>query len=202
MTSTDRHERHSAAEMHNEDVAHEHSDVEFSTILAVGGGLVVVVAVSFVLMWLLFRVLDHRAAANDPQLSPLARPACPFADIEKCQPGQLPPEPRLQTREPDGLAEFLAEETKSLEGYGWVSEQTGVAHMPIAEAKKLILQRGRPVRTGAPLDSRAGTHAPAAGEASGGRTIGLPAPPDGTEPPPGAAAPPASAPHGGGQVIK
>jgi hypothetical protein len=186
--------------MHNEDVAHERSDVEFSTILAFGGGLVAVVAVSFVLMWLLFRVLDHRAASNDPQLSPLARPACPFADIEKCQPGQLPPEPRLQTREPAGLSEFLAKETKSLEGYGWVSEQTGVAHMPIAEAKKLILQRGLPVRTGAPLDSRAGTHAPAAGDASGGRTIGLPAPPGGTEP--AAAAPPAAAPHSGGQVIR
>jgi hypothetical protein len=193
MTSTDRHGHHSAAEMHNEDVAHERSDVEFSTILAFGGGLVVVVAVSFVLMWLLFRVLDHRAAANDPQLSPLARPACPFADIGKCQPGQLPPEPRLQTREPEGLAEFLAKEKKSLERYGWVSEQTGVAHMPIAEAKKLILQRGLPVRPDPSLDPQAGTSAPAMGESSGGRTIGRPAPASGTAPP--ATAPPA--PHGG-----
>jgi hypothetical protein len=184
--------------MDNAGVAHEHSDVNIRAILVFGGGLVVLVAVSFVLMWLLFRVLDHRAAANDPQLSPLARPACGLADIEKCQPGQLPPEPRLQTREPDGLADFRAKEAKSLEGYGWVSEQTGVAHMPIAEAKKIILQRGLPVRTGAPLDSRAGTHAPAAGEASGGRTIGLPAPPGGPQPPPAAAAPPATPePHGG-----
>lgn len=191
MTSTDPHGHHSAAEMHNEDVAHEHSDVEFSTILAFGGGLVVVVAVSFVLMWLMFRVLASQAAANDPQLSPLAMPA-----------GQQPPGPRLQTNEPEGLAKFRAMETKSLESYGWVSEQSGVAHMPIAEAKKLILQRGLPVRTGAPADPQAGTHAPAAGEASGGRTIGLPPPPSGSQPPPAPAALPAAAPHGGGQVIK
>lgn len=191
MTSTDPHGHHSAAEMHNEDVAHEHSDVDIRTILAFGAGMVALVAVSFLLMWLMFRVLDSQAAANDPQLSPLARPA-----------GQQPPGPRLQTNEPEGLAKLRAMETKSLEGYGWVSQQTGVAHIPIAEAKKLILQRGLPVRTAGPVDAQAGTHAPAAGEASGGRTIGLPMTPSGMEPPPAAAAPPASAPHGGGQVIK
>ena len=42
--------------------------------------------------------------------------------------------------------------------------------MPIDEAKKLIVQHGLPVRaSGAVEDAAIGTHAPAYGEASGGR---------------------------------
>jgi hypothetical protein len=179
--------------MHNEDVAHEHSDVEIRTVLAFGGGLVAVVAVCAVLMWVLFGVLERQAAANDPQLSPVARPACAFADPEKCD-ALLPPEPRLRTDEHGTLEKFRATEMKSLEGYAWVNQQGGVARVPIAEAKKLILQRGLPVRAGAPPDPRLGTHAYAMGESSGGRTIGLPAPPGGLHPE--LAAPPAAAePH-------
>lgn len=184
MTSTNQ----SSPEMDNADVTHEHSDVDIRTILAFGAGMVVVVAVSFVLMWLMFRALEHRAAANDPQLSPLAVPA-----------GRQAPEPRLQTNEPGGLAKFRMMETKSLESYGWVNQQGGVAHVPIAEAKKLILQRGLPVRADTPSDPRLGTHAYAQGESSAGRTIGLPAPPGGSQPQPAPAAPET---HGGGHVIK
>jgi hypothetical protein len=192
MTSTD----HPSAEIDNPEVLHEHSDVDVRTILAFGVGLAVVVAVSFVLMWLTFRVLEHQAAANDPQLSPLAKPTCPYADISRCT-DLLPQGPHLQTNEPEGLAKFRAMESKSLEGYGWVNQAGGVAHMPIAEAKKLILQRGLPVRADPSLDPRAGTGAPAMGESSGGRTIGQPAPAAGTQPP--SAAP---EPHGGGHVIR
>jgi hypothetical protein len=44
--------------------------------------------------------------------------------------------------------------------------------MPISEAKKLILQRGLPVRAGAVPDPSLGTRLPAAGESSGGRIFG------------------------------
>ncbi len=191
MTSTD----HSSPELDNEDVAHEESDVDVRTILRFGVGIVAVVATAFLLMWGLFRVLTHQAAANDPQLSPLARPTCPYADLEKC-PELLPAGPHLQTNEPEALAKIRMTEAKALEGYGWVNQAAGVAHIPIAEAKKLIVQRGLPVRAAPVLDPRAGTHAPAMGESSGGRTIGVPAPAVGTPPAP---APPASPePHGGG----
>ena len=73
------------------------------------------------------------------------------------------------------LRKFRMEETKKLEGYGWVDEKAGVAHVPIDEAKKLILQRGLPVRaSGAVEDPRMGTHAPAYGGSSSGRTIAVP----------------------------
>jgi hypothetical protein len=155
---------YSDAEMHNDDVAHEHSDINIRRVLAFGAGMVVLVIVSAVLMRIMFLALESQAAANDPQMSPLARPG-----------GQQPPAPVLLRNEPASLSKFRAEEMKKLEGYGWVDERAGVAHVPIEEAKTLILQRGLPVRaSGAVDDPRLGTHAPANGEASGGRAIAVP----------------------------
>ncbi len=171
MTATDRgpngnRHHYSDAEMHNPDVAHEEADINVRTVLMFAGGMAVIIMISALLMGLLFRVFSNQAAANDPQVSPLALPS-----------GQSPPVPNLLTDEPAALRKFQAEEASKLEGYGWVDQQGGVARLPIDEAKKLIVQRGLPVRaTGAVEDPRAGTHAPAYGEASGGRTIGIPKP--------------------------
>lgn len=156
MTPTDQHQ---PGNEHNED-AHEHSDINIRTVLLAALALASVAAILMVAMWGLFNVFEHQAAANDPQLSPLAVPA-----------GQLPPEPRLQTNEPQGLKTLRATEAKTLDGYGWVDEKSGVAHMPIDEAKKLLLERGLPSRAAA-VDPATGTHASAYGEASGGRRVG------------------------------
>jgi hypothetical protein len=180
--------------MDNQDVAHEHSDVDVRAILGFGVGMAAVVAAAFLLMWVVFRVFASQAAAADPQLSPLVRPTCPDADIEKCA-ELLPAGPRLQTNEPEALAKIRATEAKTLEGYGWINQATGVAHMPIGEAKKLIVLRGVPVRAAPVLDPRAGTNAPAMGESSGGRTIGVPPPAVGTPPAPAPPATPGT--HGG-----
>jgi hypothetical protein len=175
MTSTDRPSHgaapghhYSADEMHNAEVAHEHSDINIRTVLVFGAGLAVVVLVCAGLMAILFGVLEHQAATNDLQISPLA-----------LQAGQRPPAPNLQTNEPAGLEKFDAMEMKILEGYGWVDEKAGVARVPIAEAKKLLLKNGLPVRAGARADQLQGTNARAMGEASGGRAIHVPKAPDG-----------------------
>ena len=167
MTSTDGdpYGHGHAGSLDNPDVSHEGSDIDVATVLRFAGGLFVTVLVCAVLVWGLFRVLEGQAAARDPQLSPLARPA-----------GQLPPEPRLETNERAKLARYRAEQTKVIEGYGWVDQLGGVAHIPVAEAKKLLVQRGLPSRAGAPVPPVLGTRAYAYGEASGGRTIPAPAP--------------------------
>jgi hypothetical protein len=162
MTSTDPHSHghdHGEDGLHNPDVAHEHSDIDFGTVLKFGGGLFMTVVVCALIVGSVFRLFERQASARDPQVSPVARPA-----------GQLPPGPRLETNEHSALAKFRAEEAKALDGYGWVNQQGGVAHIPIAEAKKLLVQQGLPTRSGA-ADPLEGTHAPATGEASGGRTI-------------------------------
>jgi hypothetical protein len=61
-------------------------------------------------------------------------------------------------------------EQKALHEYGWVDQKSGVARVPIDQAKKLIVERGLPARATA-TDPALGTHAPAFGEANGGRAI-------------------------------
>ena len=190
MTSTDPHSPghdHGEDGLHNPDVAHEDSDIDVGTVLKFGGGLFMTVVVCAVIVWGVFTLFEREAAARDPQISPVARPA-----------GQLPPGPRLETNERGALAKFRGEDDKALDGYGWVNQQGGVTHIPIAEAKKLIVQRGLPVRSGA-ADPLEGTHAPATGESSGGRAI--PSKPA-TGPTAPAPAPPVAAPPTGEAAVK
>ena len=176
MTPTDPHPHHySDAEMHNEAVAHEATDINIRALVSFAIGLAVVVIVSAVLMALLWRGFESQAAGRDPQISPIAAPA-----------GQKPAGPQLLTDEPGNLRKIRAEEAQKLDSYGWVDEKGGVAHVPIEDAKKLLVQHGVPVRAGAVEDPREGTNAPAYGEASGGRGIPVPKAPAA---PPAAGAP-------------
>ena len=134
------------ADLHNEDVAHEHSDVNVRAIIASGIGMFTMVAVCAVIVLMVFNFLEGQAAANDPVMSPHAVPA-----------GQLPPEPRLLTNEPQNLQRFRESVAERLKG--------------IDEGKKQFLQNSLPVRADAPADPWMGTHSPSSGESSGGRAI-------------------------------
>jgi hypothetical protein len=154
------------ADLHNEDVAHEHSDVNIRAILGSGIGLFAVVGVCALVILGLMRFLESQAAANDSVMSPLAQPA-----------GQLPPEPRLLTDEPQNLQRFRDSLAERLKG--------------IDEGKKQFLQNSLPVRADAPADPWMGTHSPSGGESSSGRTIPV-RPGDGASQPAPPAAPPAT----------
>ena len=104
MTSTDPHPHgHDRGEdgLHNPDVGHEGSDIDFGTVLKFAGGLFMTVVVCAVIVWGVFRLFEREASARDPQISPVARPA-----------GQLPPGPRLETNERSVLTKFRAEEDR------------------------------------------------------------------------------------------
>ena len=180
--------------LHNEDVAHEHSDVDIRAIITSAVVLTVVVIVSQVLMYVLFGWFEREAAANEPPVSPLSRPATEMPrTITDPHFSQGVAAPQLLTNEPMALEKFLADQNKRLHGFGWIDEKTGVAHMPIDDAKKLILERGLPVRAETTVTPSLGTRLPAAGEASGGSVITVPLP----EPPAGGTPAPAAKPHGG-----
>jgi len=162
MTSTDEPlgaHHYTDDEMHNEDVAHELTDANVRTVLAFGAGILATVGISALLMYGYMRFLEHQAVGRDPHLSPYA------------QTGGAPRGARLLTDEPANLRRFRQEEQGKLQGYGWMNQTQGIAHVPIEEAKKLVVQHGLPTRAGAADDQSEGTHAPAYGEASGGRTI-------------------------------
>jgi len=55
---------------------------------------------------------------------------------------QLPPAPRLeQNPELDGTR-IESEATERLEGYGWVQQRDGIAHIPIKRSMELLVERG------------------------------------------------------------
>jgi hypothetical protein len=175
MTHTDARgaHHHDHPELHNEDVAHEHSDVNIRAILMFAIGLVIVAIVVHIVIAVMFRWLDDQAKQNDPQLSPLSAqaPNMPTTTTESPFFGHARGGAQLLTNEPMALQKLRETENKTLQGYGWVEGKPGVAYMPIGEAKKLILERGVPARAGEPVDATIGTRAAAMGDASGGRNI-------------------------------
>ena len=146
--------------LHNEDVAHEHTDVPLPSLIMYLVGLAGTCIVCAIIVWGMFRYFERAAAQNDPQVSPLAIPA-----------GQLPPTPRLVTNEPAVLKKQHAIENETLKSYGWVDKPGGAARLPIDEAKKKLLQHGLPTRPDAVSEPWMGTNAPSRGESSSGRAI-------------------------------
>jgi hypothetical protein len=159
--------------MHNDDTAHEHSDINIPALvwsMVVMFGTVIGTAV---LMYLLFfYVLEPQAAARDPKLSPLALPATTMPTTTNSSPffGGAP-DPKLMTNEPANLKDVRALDEQQLHEYGWLDEKAGVARIPIDEAKKLMIERGLGVRPDPVSDESLGTRRPASGESSSGRNI-------------------------------
>lgn len=150
--------------LHNEDVAHEHSDVDIRPLLMFAVGLAAVTAVVMLLMGGVRMVLENQAAKNDPVVSPHAIPS-----------GQLPPAPRIKDNlnEPGLLQGQREKEAAVLSEYGWTDLSKTNVRIPIAEAKKKLLHDGLPTRADAPVDERLGTRwaGAARGESSSGRIV-------------------------------
>jgi hypothetical protein len=170
-TSGGGHHHHPPEELINEGVAHETSDVNVRAILGFAGIIVVVTVVCAVIVWIFFDVLESQAAARDPKMSPLARPATQMPNTTTASPyfGGAS-RPQLVTNEPAVPKSLRQTEDKSLSEYGWVDEKGGVTRVPIDQAKKRLVERGLPSRP-SPADPALGTHAPAFGESTSGRSI-------------------------------
>lgn len=159
-----------ADDLHNPDVAHEHSDINVRAIVLFLAALTVGTAVAAAAMWGVFNVLDGMAKKNDPLVSPVATPdtQMPRRTTDNAEFG-VAPSPRLLTNEPMALEKRHKEESELLEAGAWVDQGAGIGRIPIAEAKKALLHKGLPVRAGEPVDPRLGTHAAAMADSSSGR---------------------------------
>ena len=188
------HDPHTPGDLlHNVAVDHEHADVNVRALIGSAVVLVVIALAAHLLMWVLFGLF--RSPANDPAVSPLSTQPAAMPRSQVGNPVFSPETvagPQLLTNEPMALEKQRDREQKLLHGYGWVNQGAGVARMPIDEAKKLIEQRGLPVREGDEVSPTLGSRLPARGESSGGRIItATPAAPP--------AETPATAPEGGAQ---
>lgn len=117
-------------------------DINLKVILYTGFGLAAISAVAIVLMWFMSSAFRNASIASDRPPSPM---------IEANQP-VLPPGPRLQgapgsafeeqSHAPElELRQLRDEEKERLDGFGYVSEEGGTAHIPIERAMAILASR-------------------------------------------------------------
>jgi hypothetical protein len=117
--------------------------------LALGGlkGFVfflgVLLAGTFLVVWLVFRVLLHVTGASDGTPSP-------FAGTEVVPSPMIQPSRNHNTLDWQDLAAFKADEHRKLTEYAWIGPDKAKARIPIDTAMKDLLAQGLPTRTGAP----------------------------------------------------
>jgi len=169
MSSHD--QAHPHGDLVNVDVHHEESDINVRALLWFVVMLTATVLAVDVVCYGMFKLMNRYEASNEPYVTPLAVPA-----------GQDPPEPQLQTTPWTDLQKLRAQEHEYLNSYGWVDERMGVARIPIAKAKELLLKQGIPVRPGQG-DASEGTRIQATGESNGGRSLPAAQPDKSTVPP-------------------
>lgn len=102
------------------------------------GILALVVLLCFgVIAWMVFD-LEAEHAAFQPPMSALEREHL------------LQPEPRLEaTPQMDGV-HYREHAEQQADSYGWVDKSQGIAHIPVQQAQKIILQKGWPAPVSAP----------------------------------------------------
>jgi len=146
----------------NPDVRHERSDVDTRAVLWFVAALAVGIIVVLLLLWWLFVSLTKTENAEKKSNSPLAEQqrALPPAD-------RMPPDPRLEGISAKGLerpagriyppdldaehdlgrirassATVLARKQEAeLNAYGWVDKDRTVAHIPIDQAMRRVLDK-------------------------------------------------------------
>ena len=124
----------------NPEVGYEQRDINFRTIALLGLALLLTaVIVHFIVAWQL-RALTRAHERHDQPISPLRIGAPP----------EYPPEPRLQgspahpALPQQDLHDLENSANAQLNSYGWVDQSTGIAHIPISEAMKRLIQTGLP----------------------------------------------------------
>jgi hypothetical protein len=131
-------------ELFNPETHHEHSDVPVRPLIKA----IIIFVVASVLTHFFIKFLYDRFAASeskrmDPPQTQVARPS--DAAVPKNQP-LLQPFPRkdlppnAQTPVVD-LIEMRKVEDQVLNNYGWNDKEHGVVHIPIAEAKKMLVAK-------------------------------------------------------------
>jgi len=137
-------------EPRNTDVAYEKSDLSARGILTFFVILLLSGVVFHLVVWGMYDGFIKLSDRMEPPVSPMAVQHTP------AQPSPLQntrvnveqfPAPRLQVNEPQDETAFRLNEEKVLNEKPW-EDKSGVVHIPIEEAMKILVQRGLPSRPG------------------------------------------------------
>ena len=141
-------------ELFNPETHHEKTDVNVRVIIWFAVAFVVFAFVTHAVLYGMYKQfvkMERKSSAAVPVLTEVQRPE--DASVPKNQP-LLQPFP-MKTAKGEAIAptsntpvtdlvDMRRREDAALNSYGWVDKQHGVVRIPIAEAKKLALQRGYP----------------------------------------------------------
>jgi hypothetical protein len=142
-----------------EGVHHETSDVNVRPLAWLGVSLAMLIVFSMVAMKGVFEFLDRQQSRNDVAPLPMMT-----------QRPQQPPEPRLQTTPVPNRKLIVEQEKKQLTTYGWVNSKSGVVHIPVDQAMKLLAERGLPARDDSREKSATASRAGSETKAGRGKT--------------------------------
>jgi len=78
--------------------------------------------------------------------------------------------PMLEANERAELRDFLMNQEKQLNSYGWVDEKAGVAHIPIERAMQLLVDQKLPVYQGSTEKAAADSKSPAPNQSEKGKS--------------------------------
>ena len=140
------HKTPDVSHIHTSGVAHEESDVEVGGVAWFTVGLALLIVLTAVLMWAMFRFFGTTEHKKEPPPTSLTREKKP----ESGNPELMFPEPRLQQHPALELQQYRDEENEKLTKYGWVDPAAGVVRIPVEEAKKKLLKQGLPYRQAPP----------------------------------------------------
>ncbi|HYL16202.1 MAG TPA: hypothetical protein VEV41_24430 [Terriglobales bacterium] len=132
-------------ELRHEQIEFEREDLSPWGILAFLIGLAITGLLMHLIGLGMYIYLDHYEKRHEPPQNPLVRATGEDTRVATSQEANKFPSPRLETNERGQLYEQRTEEEETLNSYGWVDQNAGVAHIPIDRAMAIIAQRGLPV---------------------------------------------------------
>jgi hypothetical protein len=117
------------------DGGYEKTDAQAGPTYRAGLYILVTMVLTALVVVPMYRFLGRREKAGQERA----------ATVLKADPSAAPSAfPKLVASEPAALAEYRAQEDELLTSYGWVEKDKGIARMPVAEAMKVMAERGLP----------------------------------------------------------
>lgn len=133
----------------------EREDLSSRAVFAFMIGLAIIGVVIYFILVGMYSYLDRYERSQMTSASPLAPSTEVTSRRIEFAPGQGDyvekkfkenGAPMLENDERGQFRDFLMNQEKQLNSYGWVDKTAGVAHIPIERAMELTVERGLPVR--------------------------------------------------------
>jgi hypothetical protein len=131
------------AHLEHPEATYERTDLSATGVLGFLVGLAITLALIHLVLWGMYRYLDHYQTRSQPRLSPLQNVHPDQPDSRTVQQFPLP---RLQPDPVADLNKFRAQQDAILSSYGPSSAQAGAVRIPIERAIDMLAQRGLPTR--------------------------------------------------------